>query len=719
MSYNNAGGAVNQLARSSNCGDLIMFWCKITSYGGGDFVFNYDGFQDSVPIWTNTTNTVLSGAVFGGHSGSTSILTGSNTHWVFVCIVAVNGVGPTFYWRLEGASTLSTASLADAQVVGVSDMLLMSANGSSGFADRVTAYKEWATSTALTPAQILAESSQNAPIVATGLVNYLPCDAGHTIGVDQSGGGNNWSVTGTITTNADEPNMALPAAVVPAIFSPRRRAPGFPPTAPFPGVPRLGVGLLVPSTFGTSRTLGLLVGGKGTLTNPLLAARPLVDNVAGAATFLAPLKAARPLADGLHGAATLTASAPAVARGMTDAVHGAATLTASPFAVARAMAAAVHSAATLAQALSVARSLTLTAHGQATLGALLGKAFHLALAAQGQATVADALAVQRALADVIGGHATLTPAQVLIARGMADAIGGSVVLTEALKAARPLSMGIAGVAQVLATFGPGTLVLALAIHAAASMADPLKVARALAATLNGHATTAEALLVSRTLTAALQARATTTDTLSVARPLADAMHSAASMTGALSRLRPLAAAVAAGATVTNAAKVARALNLAMKGQAALQFSLGGAIVALAMAILGSATTSPTTKVFRGLASTVEGQANLSAALSFLIHLAVSIAGDVTLTSPTSIARGFQLHALARASVLEQLSIARAFGLSLDANAFLQASFVPSVPPIVIHGAIAVAPAIVGTMDVEPAISGTLSFGGISGHLTVE
>lgn len=219
MSYDNSSTGL--LDRSAGpCPMISMGWWRQFNYGGTGHTLLSHGSSngnDSSFGTDGTVGTTLVGGSQGGGTTSFTMATDSDTSWVFICQVLVQGSGVQFYWRHEGETTLQSGFLPDAGINDVSDDMIM-LNGNSGGGGvphcRLTAYKEWQLDTALTSTQIFAESTQNAPIVVTGLTNYLQCDAGHSVGVDQSGLGNDWTVVGTFTTNADEPNMLVSSNAV-------------------------------------------------------------------------------------------------------------------------------------------------------------------------------------------------------------------------------------------------------------------------------------------------------------------------------------------------------------------------------------------------------------------------------------------------------------------------------------------------------------------------
>ncbi len=217
MSYETTSGGNTELNRNSGTlGVTSCFWVRYFEFvDGGDpalyAVGNGDDWSYSIGDIAGSGIPVITDTCVNTQGGNLQIVsTGSDSTWIFVCTVAVNGVGVTAYWRHEGENFLHTSNVSDTNISTVNQFFLVGTGGGSTNHKRFTAYKEWSTSAALTPDQIFAESQQNAPIVTTGLTNYLQCDAGHTIGHDQSAAAQNWTVTGTtLTISTDEPNMLV------------------------------------------------------------------------------------------------------------------------------------------------------------------------------------------------------------------------------------------------------------------------------------------------------------------------------------------------------------------------------------------------------------------------------------------------------------------------------------------------------------------------------
>lgn len=218
MSYDNSSTSA-LLTRTVGLGHITMFWGRTLSYPASFWALlyapaNFDTLQiGSDPGNPNPATTL------NIEAGGTAqlVATGSNTSWVFVCAVADDTVAFNYqvFWRFEGETTLHSGTLGSKSAGGFVELWLMNnPPASNNIHCRVTAYKEWTafnnlgTGATLT-ANVLAESAQNAPVITAGNCNYLSCAVGSTIGQDTSPSGNNWTVSGTITTNADEPNMNI------------------------------------------------------------------------------------------------------------------------------------------------------------------------------------------------------------------------------------------------------------------------------------------------------------------------------------------------------------------------------------------------------------------------------------------------------------------------------------------------------------------------------
>ncbi len=211
MSYDSASaGSLILRFGSSN---ISMGWFRMLSFVSDNMQMRFSANTTDYAVITGDGTFGASGdlglAVTGAPSGYQTFYSGSYPGWVFVCVVTTSGVGTKVYWRKEGDVVLQSATQSDSTNSGVNAWELLDSFLSNTVHQRCSAYKEWASPTALTSTQIFNESTQKAPIVTLGLANYLSCDLGSTVGQDQSGNASDWTINGTVTTNADEPNMSV------------------------------------------------------------------------------------------------------------------------------------------------------------------------------------------------------------------------------------------------------------------------------------------------------------------------------------------------------------------------------------------------------------------------------------------------------------------------------------------------------------------------------
>lgn len=325
-----------------------------------------------------------------------------------------------------------------------------------------------------------------------------------------------------------------------------------------------------------------------------------------------------------------------------------------------------HGTASLAAPLNVARPLADVITGAATMADQLLVSRPLADVIGGHASLIDPLSVKRALADVVVGQATLVDAT-SVARGMTDAIVGRASIVAATAVARPLSDAIVGHASLTAPLAAARP-LSAAIGGHASLVEALSVARALALGIHGQATLAFATVVARHMVAAVVGHSSIADAMAVQRPLADAMGGHASLVDALALQRALADAVVGHASLTETLAVVRRLTLAIGGHSNLVFENAGGIVALAVAIHGAASSVTSLGVLRLLLDAIAGQAS--------VHDA------------TAVARAFRANVAAFSALVEQVQIARIFGLTIHADALLtfggSRPIIPTIAELVVQ-----------------------------------
>ena len=151
----------------------------------------------------------------------TTIATGSYTGWLFFAEVQVlDSTACTVYWRKAGESTLQSATSDSGDFTDQQTWVIGSAFGSNA---AMKARSWWYTAGALTEAQVLAISQDLTLAALTGQNSVLLLNDHTTAGVN-AGTGGNFTINGTLSTAADEPNAALPSG---AAASPQSRALAF------------------------------------------------------------------------------------------------------------------------------------------------------------------------------------------------------------------------------------------------------------------------------------------------------------------------------------------------------------------------------------------------------------------------------------------------------------------------------------------------------------
>lgn len=147
-------------------------------------------------------------AVYANCTGATPVDTTIAAHmgiWVFLAL-SLSGTNLALYSCKEGAVALTTRAAlttwpaAITQASLLFDTFIAAKNGA-----KFTSVKVW--SAPRSAAQLLAESHSRAPVDATNIYSYLGCAVGSTIGQDQSGNGNNWTITGAgLSLSPSEPS---------------------------------------------------------------------------------------------------------------------------------------------------------------------------------------------------------------------------------------------------------------------------------------------------------------------------------------------------------------------------------------------------------------------------------------------------------------------------------------------------------------------------------
>lgn len=217
MSYDNSSGTAI-LSRTLGLGHTIMLWGKVVIYPGTTIwsLFHADVNFDTPNIGGVAVATTLS---FDTTPTAVplNVETGSNTTWAWLCLIPDDTVAFNYqcFWRLAGTSSITSGTLGSKSAGSLVKFYLMNNPPTSHNVQcRISAYKEWTNYNSLGTgstllANLLAESQSNAPVITAGNCNYLSCAVGSTIGQDTSPSAHNWTVSGTITTNADEPNMSI------------------------------------------------------------------------------------------------------------------------------------------------------------------------------------------------------------------------------------------------------------------------------------------------------------------------------------------------------------------------------------------------------------------------------------------------------------------------------------------------------------------------------
>ena len=214
---------------ATSCG-----WHKLAVAGAPPHM-SFWSFDNGSTTWhqifsTDSTDVIYSDSVHGSDVDLKT--TGVVGTWFFWAVVR-SGSTADVYIRYDGEGSLTHVGSFGANTTGNAIYLL-----NDGYGDtcqgtvRMTAYKEF--SSTLSQAELLIESQYRTP-QAANCVCYLPCTS--VSGTDQSGGGNSFTITGTLTFNADEPtSMAeAPAALVgrlPPRTVPGQRVPRVPPFWP-------------------------------------------------------------------------------------------------------------------------------------------------------------------------------------------------------------------------------------------------------------------------------------------------------------------------------------------------------------------------------------------------------------------------------------------------------------------------------------------------------
>lgn len=424
--------------------------------------------------------------------------------------------------------------------------------------------------------------------------------------VDPNGGLESYAISTATATLAPTYNQS-PSGVYAALIaaygaSPaaptvvvNQRAPGFPRSAPPPGIARLGSGVLVATTpAGVARTMSATIQGTATVTDALAVARAMIAAIVGqaGATFnlyrvpFSPPLIVQARAPGFP----IGAPIPGIAR-LGSGILAQTTTTG----VARSMGVAIQGQGTETEAMSVARPLadTITGHGSLTDALSVARALSVAIA--GSAVVGDTMAVARAMVDAVHGQASMTDAM-SVARAMVDAIVGHASASDALNVSRPLVVSMGGQAVVafsLSLSVPGTpssvrvnarppgVPMSFPLPGVARLGSGILVATspgavivAMQVSIAGQATTLDTMAVKRALVDAMAGAGVAGVSAGVLRSLQDAIHGQASDIAAMTVVRGMLEAIAGkGATTFGPLPIARGMANALHAMASLGLPL--------------------------------------------------------------------------------------------------------------------------------------------------
>lgn len=200
---------------SSTC--AFSFWCKVTTWpGGSGSTFGSYGFTGTPPSPTNGLGAendtaigprMLYGNVVPGPEPQlgTGDVSASFVGWQFF-FFAVDATGVLkAYYCLQGANPtlLLTTSAANIGTLGNFYCFSPFFNAQA----KLASVKLWTGAGAtFTLQQVIAESQSQAPVITSNIKSYLSGNNPGTAGVAQQG--SNWTVTGTITFDGDQPSYS-------------------------------------------------------------------------------------------------------------------------------------------------------------------------------------------------------------------------------------------------------------------------------------------------------------------------------------------------------------------------------------------------------------------------------------------------------------------------------------------------------------------------------
>lgn len=199
----------NYLRRTTSFSGAITVscWVRFTSVAAGlTSVWSQDNNADFNPsLYRDTTNLrfVTSGLA------DDVILSGlATTNWYWVGIVYEPGVNTNWYTRTNLGNIASGASTQSGGGYGSTRMTIFNEDANDqALNGQIAAFKVW--TGRLSVDQLYYESLIAMPKFTTNLYAYLPLHSGGaSAGVDLSGNGNAWTVTGTIASSRLSPPIA-------------------------------------------------------------------------------------------------------------------------------------------------------------------------------------------------------------------------------------------------------------------------------------------------------------------------------------------------------------------------------------------------------------------------------------------------------------------------------------------------------------------------------
>lgn len=144
--------------------------------------------------------------IYDGDLSASAIATTSYADWVFAAFThTAAAVTYPYYWRIQGQTTLSTGTLSPGGERSFTTFQI----GANAFGDPVDVYARsfWMKGSVLSQADILTASSSLSAPAGTNLTFLALND--HTTAGANTGTGANWSIGGSPTTDASEPDPSI------------------------------------------------------------------------------------------------------------------------------------------------------------------------------------------------------------------------------------------------------------------------------------------------------------------------------------------------------------------------------------------------------------------------------------------------------------------------------------------------------------------------------